>query len=296
MRRDDLSRVLWPRLSRAKAVMARLIPEPSRDGGATLPLTGFEEHRTRAPSAELLADDDLAELNRLLPWGCFTVDSRGRRIGNWTRPGRRDTPQPIPDPRIELMDSRFGLAGKHVLELGCFEGVHTIGLAQRAGRVTAVDSNVANVVKTIVRCSLYGCHPDVFVCNVETWTDEGALEADLLHHVGVLYHLRDPVPHLLGLGRYIKTGVLLDTHVATGEDATESMVVGGTTYRFKRWRESPGRRQMLAGMYDHSKWLLLDDVVSLLRAAGFGSVEVADQRLERNGLRVTILAGRAPGE
>ena len=95
-------------------------------------------------------------------WNCFVVDSNGRRFGNQAYQNKRSQPQTIPDKRILLMDEYFSLADKHVLEVGCFEGIHTIGLSKYANRVTAVDSRIENIVKTIVRCSLFGFHPTIF--------------------------------------------------------------------------------------------------------------------------------------
>jgi hypothetical protein len=47
-------------------------------------------------------------------------------------------------------------------------------------------------------------------------------------------------------------------------------------------------------MHAHSKWLLLDDLVEILRSlAGFDRVDVAEQREERNGPRVLIFAERS---
>jgi len=259
-----------------------------------LQLRGFDEHRSAAGYVEQLDDESLEELNDLLPWGSFTVDMQGRRVGDRTRPGRRDTPQEIPDSRVVLADERLGLAGRHVLEVGCFEGIHTIGLCQRAGRVTAVDARVENVVKTIVRCAFYGHHPDVFLCNLEEWGDDEALRADVIFHVGVLYHLREPVQHLWRLGRLAAHGVLLDTHVSEPDEVTASTVVEGREFRYRRYLENPGRKRVLSGMYDHAKWLLLDDVVDLLGEAGFKSVDVVDSRRESpDRTRVTILAQRA---
>ena len=254
-----------------------------------MPRDGFTENRTAARYVEALDDDALDELNALLPWKCFTVDSRGRRFGDRTKPWKNDKPRPIPDPRIVRANERFDLADKRVLEVGCFEGVHTIGLCQAAKDVTAVDARIVNVVKTIVRCNLYGAKPTVFVCDLERWQPDD-FDVDVVFHVGVLYHLRDPVRHVHELARVAKRGLLLDTHVATPEEATEPFTSNGQTYRVRRYEEIP--RLPAAGVYDHAKWLTLDDLVTLLGEVGFVGVEVYDQRHEGDGARVTILAGR----
>ena len=121
----------------------------------------YDEGRTEAPLVERLPDDELARLNELLPWRCFTVDSQGRAFGGRRLAGKAGHAQPIPDRRIVLFDERFDLSDKHVLEVGCFEGVHTIALSRRAQAVTAVDARVENVVKTVVRCAFFDERPRV---------------------------------------------------------------------------------------------------------------------------------------
>jgi 2-polyprenyl-3-methyl-5-hydroxy-6-metoxy-1,4-benzoquinol methylase len=258
----------------------------------SLPMRGYAEYSHRIVHVDRLSDQDLAELNELLHWHAFTVDSHGRRFGGAAWRGKRDHPQVVPDPRILRMDARFDLRDKHVLEFGCFEGIHTVALAQLGARVTAVDGRIENVVKTIVRAAMYGCSPTVFKYDVEQFPAEvDLLRADVLHHVGVLYHLADPVRHLLELGRYIREGMLLDTHYALDVEAQQSYEVDERVFRFKPYREL-GRQDVFSGLSDHSKWLRLDDIVELVRETGFSEVHV-ETRNERNGPRATLLASRS---
>ncbi len=253
----------------------------------------YGEGRTKAPLVERLSDRDLKRLNELLPWRCFTVDSGGRPFGGVAWHGKRVAPEPVPDRRIELFHERFDLSDKHVLEVGCFEGVHTIALCQRAKQVTAIDGRVENVVKTIVRCAFFDARPRVFTYDVEGADGrEELLSADLCHHVGVLYHLDDPVTHLRRLGAWVSRGLMLDTHFARDGDATDVYEVAGQPFRFRRYEEI-GRGDVFSGMRPTSKWLRLDDIVDLLRAAGFGAVDIVEVREERNGARVLLFADRS---
>jgi hypothetical protein len=252
----------------------------------------YSENRTPAPLIDRLADEELERLNGLLPWRCFTVDSHGRPLGGTAWRGKRVVPEPIPDSRIERFHERFNLSDKHVLEIGCFEGVHTIALSRLAERVTAIDGRVENIAKTAVRCAFFDQQPRVFTCDVEEPPDDDELlHADLCHHVGVLYHLSDPVTHLRRLGTWISRGLMLDTHYARVEDATEEYLVGGKRFRFRRYREL-GRGEVFSGMRPHSKWLLLDDITNLLGGVGFDMVEIVETRDERNGPRVLLFAER----
>lgn len=268
-----------------KAALGRLATRP-------VPLTGWKEPRNCIPFVDTLSPADLSRLNQLLDWQCFVLDSHGRRFGNAAWAGKRCEPQAIPDRRVLLLHERFDLSDKQVVEVGCFEGVHTVGLCRYAKRVHACDARIENVVKTIVRCALFGLSPMVFVCDLEatpvTWD---MLSADVMFHVGVLYHLRDPVRHLQQLNRHIRRGLLLDTHIASDADAVESYTVDGRTYRYRRYREF-GRDDPFSGMHGHSKWLLLEDIRDLLQRAGFPHITVHETRQERHGPRVLLTAQR----
>jgi 2-polyprenyl-3-methyl-5-hydroxy-6-metoxy-1,4-benzoquinol methylase len=254
----------------------------------------YDERRVASALTDRLTDDDLDRLNNLLPWRCFTVDAQGRPLGGTAWRGKRDRPEQIPDPRIQLFHDRFDLSDKHVLEVGCFEGIHTIALCKLAERVTAVDVRVENVAKTAVRCAFFDVRPRVAVCDVEAAENDELLRSDLCHHVGVLYHLDDPVSHLLRLGTWISRGIILDTHYSAEEDAIEEYTVGGQSFRYHPYREG-GRRDVFSGVRPSSKWLRLEDIKALLHEAGFGIVEVVEKRDERNGPRVLLFAARESG-
>lgn len=262
---------------------------------ASVPPDGFTEHLVASGHVEALSADDLKRLNELLPWMCFTADTQGRRFGNIAWKGKRQTPQVIPDARVVEMDKAFGLKGKNVLEVGCFEGVHTIALATFGAEVTAVDSRIENVVKTIVRCNLFGHKPTCFVCDIEKHEDVMQLpKVDYVHHVGVLYHLKDPVKHLQRLAAITGSGFLLDTHYATPEMVNNAYRQNGREYRYYHYREK-GRDEVFSGMYDHAKWLLLDDLKALLASLGFGKFVMLKDEQQRNGPRFTALVSRAGG-
>jgi hypothetical protein len=259
-------------------------------GEENLPLHGYPKSEMACPLLDALSDDDLGKLNAILPWYCFTTDGRGRRVGRRARPGKRGAPQQLPDRRIRLMHERFGLRDKSVLEFGCFEGVHTIALAAQGAQVTAVDARLENVVKAMVRTALYGQRAAIFSCDLEVTDDWARLpQCDLLHHVGVLYHLKDPVAHLFRLRQVVRVGMMLDTHFALPQDAQHRYETNGVEVAYKRYAEG-GKSEIFSGMYDHAKWLTLSTLTELLRRAGFATIEVVEERAERNGPRVLLFA------
>lgn len=278
--------VFWAPVSTMKRMMTKL-------RRPRLPASGYSTKKNKIVHVDSLEDQDLHQLNKLLDWNCFVVDDRGRRFGNGAWQGKRIAPQEIPDRRIVLMNERFDLSDKHVLEVGCFEGIHTVGLSMFAQKVTAIDSRIENVVKTIVRCAMFGYSPVVFKHDVEEQSAGTSIpEVDVIHHVGVLYHLRDPVSHLKELGRRCRVGIMLDTHYCLDEETTDQYEVSGKAYRYRKYRES-GYHDVFSGMYDHAKWLRLADIRTVLTEAGFSTVQVVEDRRERNGPRTLLFAERA---
>jgi tRNA (mo5U34)-methyltransferase len=254
---------------------------------------GFAAGKNEARFVDILPDTYLQELNSILDWNCFTVDQKGRRFGKPTGPTKRINPQPIPDYRTPELHKRFNLSDKTVLEVGCFEGVHTIGLCQFAKHVKAVDSRIENIVKTMVRTSFYDCHPQCFRVDLEslTETEMTLMSADVIHHVGVLYHLSNPVAHLQKMASYINYGIMLDTHYAKPEMLNSEYDVDGVTYKYFRYKES-GYQDVFSGMKDHAKWLQLSDLESILKNAGYKNIEILENRDERNGPRVLMFASK----
>jgi len=62
-------------------------------------------------------------------------------------------------------------------------------------------------------------------------------------------------------------------------------------YRYKQYRES-GYADVFSGMYDYSKWLRLDNIVTILRIAGSEKIDILETRGEQNGPRSLLIAER----
>jgi 2-polyprenyl-3-methyl-5-hydroxy-6-metoxy-1,4-benzoquinol methylase len=287
-------KTIYKRLGKT-AVSNGIASQRSQDDVPTqTPLHGWPASQVASPLLDSLTDEQLEELNRLLAFRCFTTDKAGRRFGNPAGAKKRNAPQELPDRRVEQLHREIDLSDKRVVEVGCFEGVHTSALCARAKKVTALDSRVENVVKTMVRCSFYDQHPRVAVFDLETLKDSPPewLHCDVLFHVGVLYHLTDPVTHLETLLKGVSHSILLDTHVARDEQLDSEYQALGRTWKYFRYGERKRYGAMFAGMRDHAKWLHEKDLHQVLKLCGFETIKTLEVRDERNGLRVCILASR----
>lgn len=236
------------------------------------------------------SDADLEEFNLLLPWAAMSADGNGRVLGRPFSDKKRSVVERLNDRRHNMLNDLFPLKGKHVFEVGCFEGLHTLSLIMHGARVTGCDVRIEHLLKTLARVWAYNQKCDVIQWDLEKdvnpWVPAGW---DVLHHVGVLYHLSNPVEHLNEVLPRTKGAVLLDTHVARDADeATKRYKVDGEVFLYRHFNEDPD--VPFAGVMDHAKWLLTEDLVKIFRNHGFNNVQMLEDRDERNGRRVCIAA------
>ncbi|GAB6195294.1 class I SAM-dependent methyltransferase [Lysobacter xanthus] len=230
----------------------------------------------------------LQDVNDALPWFAATALPDGRIVGRVaTRENKRDTLQPVPDKRIIRLHNELDLSDKRVLEVGCFEGIHTLGLLEFCSDVTAVDVRPINVIKTLARLSVHGRSARVFTLDIEQH-GVGA-HYDVIFHCGVLYHLEDPVTHLRS-ALAACDAIYLDTHIAAAGRDVDVAVLDGREYLGYRHTEG-GWSDPFSGRAGSAFWLRREDIDALFHEAGFSS-ETWSERDERNGPRIGLLGRR----
>jgi len=228
---------------------------------------------------DLLSDAELQAINRKYEWVTATSDARGRILG-------RPSPSyvyAIPERRVIIARDSVGLKGKKVVEFGSLEGAHTVGLLACGADVIALEGRDSNIAKTKERCRLYGFEPKIQKCDVEK--DE-IPSADLFFHSGVLYHLQDPIAHLLRV-MPLASEIVLDTHHTNNPTSAYVCATNGRSYPC--WIYTEDVRGYKAGLRNFSRWVTLSALVETLKEA-FSDVKVARDEIERNGPRATIVA------
>jgi len=236
------------------------------------------------------SDADLHEINQLLDWHAGAPLPDGRILGSIERkPSKHAAPGVIPDARIRLLNKLTPLKNKKVLEIGCFEGIHTAGLKTFDCDLTAIDVRPQNVIKTLTRLSWHGLSAEVFQYDAEA-IEPSFPQFDIVFHIGVLYHMMRPVQHLHNIV-HIGELLFLDTHVATEGPDVKSFDVGGKTYRGQAYVEG-GWKNPFSGKDPSALWLTEESLMDALAHAGFAQTRLLQRRDERNGLRLLVLAGR----
>jgi len=242
-----------------------------------------------APKSQLKNSNAIIEeFNQMLDWRAAAPLPDGRLLGRQSE-GKRESVNRIPDKRITLLNELLPLEHLRVLEIGCFEGIHTMGLLQYTKHVTGLDLRPVNVLKTLTRLSLSGYYAPIFQGNCEE-LDESFGKFDVVFHFGVLYHLMSPVQHIKSLGRFADT-LYLDTHIASTANATESSEIDGDTYRYSLVGES-GWLDPFSGADPTSIHLTYASLKKALVKAGFKNVALLNFRDERNGPRILVFGSR----
>ena len=226
-----------------------------------------------------LSDEELALINKKYAWVTMTVDSKGRRLG------RGEQVFEIPDFRVKFAVDHLGVKGKSVVEFGCLEGAHTVALAREASGVTAIDGRASNLERATLRTQLYGVKATFVQGDVESFVPPSA---DLYFHSGVLYHLKDPVSHLLRISKLAKE-LFLDTHYTKKAATSYKCQEDGESYPCAVYSEAPSGAK--AGLQNTAMWLRLGDIVAILKRSYLGVKILRDEK-ERNGPRVSIVAKR----
>lgn len=217
------------------------------------------------------------------------------------------------DERIHWMIERLGgLSGLDVLELGPLEGGHTAMMETAGARVDAIEGNHHGFLRCLIVKNLLGLQANFVLGDFsESFGDRD--HWDLVLASGVLYHMNEPV-RLVERMAAVTDRIMLWTHYwepdlslwAPGvaaqvgtkwrPEATASTEVAGVTVRTvpQLYGEALGWSGFCGGPDTQSLWIHRQDLLDLLAALGFGSVEVAfDDPGHINGPAFCVLAVRS---
>jgi tRNA (mo5U34)-methyltransferase len=177
----------------------------------------------RIGAASDLAQDDLTALRNalegLIPWrkgpiSLFDqfIDTEWRSDWKWDR-----------------VQQYLDLQGKTVLDVGCGNGYHMWrALASEPARVLGIDPSPRFVVQFYMLKKYYGGEIPIDLLPVGIQDLPGKALFDTVLSMGVLYHRKSPMDHLVDLMNQLKPGgqLLLETLVIEGGE-TEVLVPEG---------------------------------------------------------------------
>jgi len=185
----------------------------------------------------------------------------------------------LTDFRLEDFNSQFNLKGKRVLELGPFEGGHTVMLHNLGAKeILSIEGREENYVKCCVMKNIFKLKNCTFILADLEYEDlEKYGKFDCCICLGVLYHLVNPYEFLKKLSK-ITDVLFLWTHFSD-ENYPKSK-----TYEISSNDEKnlvyKGKDQVedikdgQAGLENRAFWFFKEDLLKALKDVGFKNCEV----------------------
>ncbi len=183
----------------------------------------------------------------------------------------------------ELIDFK----GKKILELGPLEGGNTIILHSKdPEKIVSVEARSENYVKCCVIKNLYNLSKAKFYLgDARELSIQKYGKFDISVVLGVLYHLDKP-HETLKLIAEVSDELVLATHYADEESPSrDSKIISyesnGRTYRGKIYQENPEFNPH-DGLEDISFWPFEEDLLNMIRDAGFKSINILKKNPNAN--------------
>ena len=237
-----------------------------------------------------LSESQYQEIQNALQWDMAERLPDGRILG---RPEKLGWIKDGPDHKVAYLAQRVPLHDKTVLELGSYEGDLTVQLARVSKFVTGLE--VRAVQHSLFSCTFVRArhHQCQNRSQRRTRTRCGVWNFRRPFHAGMLYHLLNPVEHMFMMAK-ISDIILLNTHYYSDELGFErdDIVHDGVTYRAAIYKEY-GMDERLSGVTPTSRWLYREDLLNLMRNAGYDQIEIARDLGTKSGPKITLLAQRS---
>jgi SAM-dependent methyltransferase len=181
------------------------------------------------------------------------------------------------DLRLALFLEEVSVGGKRLLELGPLEGGHTLALARAGGsEIVAVEGRPDNLGRCLLIKDVFDLKNATFLLgDIRDVTRPSHGEFDLVIAMGVLYHLPDPdrlLAHLVDIAplTLLWTHVADERHPANAKEGT--LVSPWGMFRGKVYIEDTAHP--LSAVDREAIWLYRQDLVSLVKAVGFGGCKI----------------------
>ena len=206
------------------------------------------------------------------------------------------------DYRIKYVAYSLDLRDQRVLEMGPFEGRHSVLIEKMGARENiAIEAREENYAKCLRIKEKYGLSKTTYYkLNIEDMYNHRVDppfngKFDLLFCLGLFYHLPDP-------GRALdwfitqSDALFLGTHYVESRvihlyDSFEEGVLSYKGHSYKgRWYTEGGLKDALSGMSHHSFWLYEEDLIRMLNRSGYKSVYVLGKDYQYERPHITLLA------
>jgi 2-polyprenyl-6-hydroxyphenyl methylase/3-demethylubiquinone-9 3-methyltransferase len=178
----------------------------------------------------------------------------------WWDPGSEFKPLHDINPlRLDYIDSRAGLAGKRVLDVGCGGGILAESMALRGAQVTGIDLGEAPLAVARLHLLESGAQVDYRYISAEQLAAEQPAGFDVVTCMEMLEHVPDPAASVAACAQLVKPGGAVFFSTINRNPKAYLFAILGAEYLL---------RLLPRGTHDYRKFIRPSELESWARAAG----------------------------
>jgi 2-polyprenyl-6-hydroxyphenyl methylase/3-demethylubiquinone-9 3-methyltransferase len=183
--------------------------------------------------------------------------------------------------RLDYIESRTGLAGKRVLDVGCGGGLLAEGMARRGARVTGVDLAPEALAVARLHAAESGIGVEYRQVAVEDLAGAEPGSFDLVTCLEMLEHVPDPAGIVAALARLVRPGGDVVCSTINRNARSFALAIVGAEYVMRLLPMGTHRYARLIRPSELSRWA---------RAAGLELAELAGLEYDPLGRKARVTA------
>jgi 2-polyprenyl-6-hydroxyphenyl methylase/3-demethylubiquinone-9 3-methyltransferase len=183
--------------------------------------------------------------------------------------------------RLDYIDSRAGLAGRRVLDVGCGGGLLAEGMARRGARVTAIDLSPGALEVARLHALEAGVAVDYRQVAAEELADTDHDAFDLVTCLEMLEHVPDPALVIQAIARLVRPGGDVVCSTINRNPKAFALAIVGAEYLL---------RLLPAGTHQYARLIKPSELARWGRDAGLAVADLAGLEYEPMARKARVSA------